>query len=115
MSGLELIYLLPQYYLQYIKGRYYCYRYFIRFLVVSQNLYNNYPGQMPLDIHICRPELQSLNSSSNSFYPLYSTMENVKYLLSRASSLIKNTNLKRYMHLYVHCSIIYNSQYMETI
>ena len=26
----------------------------------------------------------------------------------------KNTNLKRYTHLYVHCSIIYNSQDMET-
>ena len=25
----------------------------------------------------------------------------------------KNPNLKRYMHPYVHCSIIYNSQYME--
>ena len=25
-----------------------------------------------------------------------------------------NTNLKEYMHLYVHCSIIYNSQDMET-
>ena len=25
----------------------------------------------------------------------------------------KNTNLKRYMHSYVYCSIIYNSQDME--
>ena len=25
----------------------------------------------------------------------------------------KNSNLKRYMHPYVHCSIIYNSQDME--
>ena len=25
----------------------------------------------------------------------------------------KNPNLRRYMHPYVHCSIIYNSQYME--
>ena len=25
----------------------------------------------------------------------------------------KNANLKRYMHPYVHCSIIYNSQDME--
>ena len=25
----------------------------------------------------------------------------------------KNTNLKRYMHPYVHCSIIYNSQGIE--
>jgi len=27
----------------------------------------------------------------------------------------KNTNSKRYLHSYVHCSIIYNSQDMETI
>ena len=26
----------------------------------------------------------------------------------------ENTNLKRYMHSYVHCNIIYNSQDMET-
>ena len=26
---------------------------------------------------------------------------------------IQNTNFKRYMHPYVHCSIIYNSQDME--
>ena len=25
----------------------------------------------------------------------------------------KNTNLKRYMHPYIHCSIVYNSQAME--
>ena len=25
----------------------------------------------------------------------------------------KNTNLRRYIHRYVHCSIIYNSQDME--
>ena len=25
----------------------------------------------------------------------------------------QNTNLKEYMHLYVHCSVIYNSQAME--
>ena len=25
----------------------------------------------------------------------------------------QNTNLKRYMHLYVHCSTVYNSQDME--
>ena len=29
------------------------------------------------------------------------------------SEEIQNTNLKRYMHAYVHCSIIYNSQAME--
>jgi len=26
----------------------------------------------------------------------------------------KNTNVKRYMHPYIHCSIIYNDQDMET-
>ena len=25
----------------------------------------------------------------------------------------ENTNLKKYMHPYVHCSIIYSTQYME--
>ena len=29
------------------------------------------------------------------------------------SKEIQNINLKKYMHLYVHCSIIYNSQDME--
>jgi len=38
--------------------------------------------------------------SSNST-PGYSSEEN------------KNTNMKRYMHPYVHCSIIYNSQVVE--
>ena len=27
----------------------------------------------------------------------------------------ENTNLKRYMHPYIHCSIIYNRQNMEAI
>ena len=29
------------------------------------------------------------------------------------SEEIENTNLKIYMHLYVHCSVIYNSKDME--
>ena len=29
------------------------------------------------------------------------------------SKEIQNTNLKSYMHLYVHCSFIYNSQDVE--
>ena len=32
----------------------------------------------------------------------------------RKKEMFKDTNLKRYMHLYVHCSIVYNSQDMET-
>ena len=43
-----------------------------------------------------RPTMWSSNSS-----PEYFSKEN------------KNTNLKTYMHPYVHCSIIYNSQDIE--
>ena len=34
-------------------------------------------------------------------------------LLGNLSEEIKNTNLKQYMHPYVYCSIIYNSQDMK--
>ena len=40
-------------------------------------------------------------------WPSYSTS---RYLLGEQ----ENTILKRYMHLYVHCSIIHNSQGKET-
>ena len=46
------------------------------------------------------------------------TMETTIWSRSPTSGYLteenKNTNLKRYIHSYVHCSIIYSSQDMET-
>ena len=36
-----------------------------------------------------------------------------KSTLGYLSEENENSSLKRYMHPYVHCSIIYNSQHME--
>ena len=46
-------------------------------------------------------------TNETALSPSDSTFENIpwEYL---------NTNSKAYMHLYVHCSVIYNSQDMET-
>ena len=52
-------------------------------------------------------EIPQKIKNKTTIWPSYSTSE---YL----SEEYENTNSKKYMHPCVHCSIIYNSQYMET-
>ena len=54
----------------------------------------------------CGKQCGVTSENGTAFWPNDSTSWNL-------SKEIQNANLKEYMHLYVHCSVIYNSQDLE--